>query len=57
MPFFPSIHNGVNYYPSKTNNDATYGWMHVQKKVKCMLKESNTWVQEVGIENCWYTKY
>ena len=25
--------------------------MHVQRKVKCMLKKSNTWVPEVGIGN------
>jgi len=31
--------------------------MHVQMKVKCVSKKSNTWVDEVGIENCWCKKY
>jgi len=51
------MNSDINYYPSKTNNDANYEWMYVQWKEKCVLKKSNSRVQEVGIENYWCKKY
>ena len=53
---FPSIDNDVNYCPSKRKNDVNYGANVCVKESMCMLKERNTWVQEVGIENCWCKK-
>ena len=50
---FPPINNDVNYYPSKRKHDVNYGANVCAKKSMCMLKESNTWVQEMGIGNCW----
>jgi hypothetical protein len=53
---FPSINNDVNYCPSKRKNDVNYGVNICAKESMCKLKESNTLVQEMGIENCWCKK-
>ena len=53
---FPSINNDVNYCPSKRKNGVNYGANVCAKESMCMLKESNIWVQEMGIRNCWCKK-
>ena len=53
---FPSINKDVNYCPSKRKNDVNYGANVCAKESMCMAKESNMWVQEEGIGNCWCKK-
>ena len=53
---FPSINNDGHYCPSKRKNDVNYGANVCAKENICILKESNTWVKEVGIKNCWCKK-
>ena len=53
---FPSINNDVNYCPSKRKNDMNYEANICAEESMCKLNESNTLVQEMGIENCWCKK-
>ena len=40
----------------KEKNDVNYGANICAEESMCKLKESNTLVKEMGIENCWCKK-